>query len=307
MTNGPKDAPKRQWNTDGLYNKPKFRSHAEKRSRVEGTPDADALEFVGVGPPNRVKSRSDGPADNPYGRREAGTRRMQEVGVNEYARRESMDEISALKEWEVNKVPLVCPQWRLSNNCPYSAQICKFMHRNHDGNGRSLKIGDESGFVPQKYRNPPVTCSFWLQKKTGCMKSDTDCDFAHYDTGLLPQSKGNAQPVRSDSNAQPASEQIENRPPMTRNTIRPKKNNNLDLTCKYWARGFCKKPDEVCEFKHYHTGVIANGSAKNTICMYFQSGHCRFTGSECKFLHLGEGINPAHADTNNYGTSLVNA
>jgi chromo domain-containing protein 1 len=306
ITNGPKDAPKNQWNTDGvLYNKLKFRGIADKRSRAEGTPDLYALESVGTAPSNLSKPRADGLADNPYGRREAGTRRMEADNADEYVRREPMDETTALKKWEVNKVPLVCYDYRLSNNCRFSAQNCKFMHRNCDENGRSLKIGPMDGIIPPKYRATPVTCLYWLQNKYGCMKSADDCDFAHKNTGWIPDSTKNAQLVRVDPNALPVSERIDNRLPMTRNARQAEKNNTPDLTCWDWANGVCKKPEKVCNFKHYQTGVVANPPPGVEICWYFLNGWCRYTASECKNVHPKEGANITQINTDSNGEYFV--
>jgi chromo domain-containing protein 1 len=300
MTNGPKESSKKQWNSDGLYNKLKYRGIAEKRSRAEGTPDLNALEFVGTGPPNMAKPRTANPADNPYGRREAGTRRMQEIDTDETPQRESRDEISPLHEWEANKVPLVCPHWRLSRNCPHGMQKCRFLHRDQDENGRNLPVGQIDGIVPAKYRRPPITCLYWLQNENGCNRQASDCDWAHYNTGWIPTSTHDSTPFKIDSAALPVSEQKANHLLTTRNTSQPKKLKPEELTCWYWAKGICKKLDTVCKFQHYDTGTLAKPP-----CSKFAEGRCPFTANECEFLHSEKLIKFMQADANYNGASLV--
>lgn len=145
MTNDP-HAPKRKtWESDKHFNTLKFRRNAEVRARTEGNPDLNALDFVGSAPANLPKPTA--PIDNPYGRREVRTRRVQEDSDEDNVRHRP----DPMTDWEASKVPLVCFHWRLSNSCYNTAAKCNFLHRNTDENGRALPIGDEHGESIPKY------------------------------------------------------------------------------------------------------------------------------------------------------------
>jgi chromo domain-containing protein 1 len=199
---------RKEWrNSDKLYDKLRYRGLAEKRSRNEGAPDLTALEFVGPAPIGFTKPKPVGPADNPYGRREGGNRRVQEDDTEEPRRREPIEDTIPLQSWETGKAPLVCPEWRLSNNCSHGREKCNFMHRHKDENGRDYPVGDPFRGVPPKYRKPPLTCMFWMTSRRGCRKSDDECDYTHRNTGWLPKSETSRdEPVQIDPNALPASE-----------------------------------------------------------------------------------------------------
>ena len=53
----PKEQQRKAWSTDNHYNKLKFRSIADKRSRTEGTPDFSVLDFVHGPPPTLPKAK----------------------------------------------------------------------------------------------------------------------------------------------------------------------------------------------------------------------------------------------------------
>jgi chromo domain-containing protein 1 len=326
ITNGPKVAQRKEWNTEGvLYDKVKFRYHAEKRSKMEGTPDITKLQFVGAGPTGTIvaKPKRSAPDDNPYGRREMRTRRVQEMDVAGTSRRDSLEEDIPVEKRYPGKVPLICARDRLSRDCPVGPDRCRFIHDDRS----NLPVGDIGGYLPPKYRVPPVTCPFWLRKPHGCTKPDNECDFAHKNTGWIPSNTMNAQPIPCDPKEIPHREQIvskilENnemasknaqtsiRAPLTNNGGPPGGRKHIkptDKTCWYWANKECDKGDK-CKFKHYHTGEVAKVS--RTTCKFWEQGYCNKTAEQCQYLH-GEpqqsGVNhgTSHSPTEDFQADIA--
>lgn len=197
--------------------------------------------------------------DNPYGRREIGTRRLHEDRESrEIAPPGSVNVSLPLEIWETDKVPLVCPHWRLSNNCPYGTQKCHFMHRNQDANGRDYPLGDMHGWIPPKYRKPPLMCIYWLTRRNGCRKPDAECNYAHTNTGWIPNPHTHDEPFKINSEQIPEAAN-----PLTRSShpVDSKKHQRStrrsDLTCWFWAQNQCRKAPEDCAFQHRDTGVLA--------------------------------------------------
>ncbi|KAL5121505.1 hypothetical protein ACEQ8H_000577 [Pleosporales sp. CAS-2024a] len=272
-----KPSTRSQWDTRGrLYKKLRYRELGNKRSRIEGTPDINALEFVGAGPPIIAKPRPSNPDDNPYSRRETGNRRVQDV-------EEDMgpaaclggDDGGPLQDWEAAKVPMACPHW-ISGNCLKLSQHCKFLHRRTDSQGRTLKIADFSGIVPPKYRKPPVTCWFYQCDKNGCDKPDKACKYAHYNTGFITAGKSDPFVQKLDPEEIPlrvrlraqglkineASQQtrVSGQSHMSMDNEHPQNRRNRDLlTCFFWKNGNqCRYTAETCSHQHRDTGVTAN-------------------------------------------------
>lgn len=200
---------RKEWqHGDKPFSRMKYVGLAEKRSRNEGAPDPTALEFVGHASIGLTIPRPAHPADNPYGRREGGNRRVQEEDdTEERRRRDPVEDDTPLQAWEKRKAPLVCPHWRLSNNCPYDRERCNFIHRHKDENGRDYPVGDPTGWLPPKYRIKPLTCLFWMKYPAGCKKPEAECNYAHRNTGWIPKSETNGEDViEIDTNLPPASE-----------------------------------------------------------------------------------------------------
>jgi chromo domain-containing protein 1 len=277
ITNAKKEPPRRkEWDTENvLYGKLKFRGLADKRSHAEGTPDLNALEFVGAGAPIMARPRPSNPADNLYSRRETGSRRIQEFDRDTSPRRDSIEEGGPLRDWEMNKVPMVCPHWRLSSNCPYTPERCRFMHRHKDAQGCDLPVGPIDGKIPGKYRKPPLTCLFYQKTAEGCRKTADQCDYAHYNTGFIPFSKTDTTPVHIDPNEVPLSEQslsriletnkAENQNAANHPVLSYQQKRRLkpaQLTCWYWKNGNeCRNTPETCSFQHHDTGIVASAPA----------------------------------------------
>ena len=245
----PKEQQRKEWSTDHLYNKLKFRGLAEKRSRTEGTPDFSVLNFVNGPPPTLPKATASRPNGDPYGRRDITNRRVQEEDPDDRPRQGFGQDIAPLADWEADKVPLMCNAWKLSSNCPYGARKCRFMHRAFDPQGRPYQLGDYDGRVPQKYRKPPITCLYWYYGDR-CKKTAEECLYAHKDTGWTEY---NGQPI-----------QIEHLPPDAAGLaardapthLIPFKLQDPPITCSFWLREpyGCNKTEEACKYTHWNTG-----------------------------------------------------
>ncbi|OAG19235.1 hypothetical protein CC77DRAFT_1021396 [Alternaria alternata] len=235
-----------------------LRRHHEvdMRSRREGTPDVAALNFVNA-PPDLIAPKLPAPHHDPYARRDPIHRRIiaEEPQNDESPRQESTDGNIPLAPWEIDKVPQVCYQWRLSQNCTKSARECRFMHRHKDEKGREYSIADMQGKIPGKYRKPPLTCPFWLNGQKGCRKSAEDCLFAHQNTGWIKHSDPSMGDVRIDPDQQPKLGSIEDQLEEKRTT---RSLNPDQLTCWYWNRGDCRNTEQECAYQHRETGIVAN-------------------------------------------------
>ncbi|CAO2648618.1 Nn.00g078850.m01.CDS01 [Neocucurbitaria sp. VM-36] len=296
IVNEPKTQQRGLWqNSEKLYSNLRFRGLADKRSRIEGTPDPGALEIINA-PAGFVKPRPQPRNDNPYGRREAGNRRDQDDDVDDAPRRGSVDATTPLENWEAEKAPLVCAHWRLSNNCPLGPQKCQFMHRNQDENGRDYPVGDLNGWLPPKYRKPPLTCPYWLTSKNGCKKPQEECNFAHKNTGWIPLSENRRdEPFAIDPNAIPESEKTARRPLVldaNANVNDKKKMNPSDLTCWYWwSKDNCRNSADRCTFQHHYTGIVADPPHRLLTCRFWADGdRCRSSAENCKFEHYHTGV-----------------
>jgi chromo domain-containing protein 1 len=292
--NEPRTQQRKPWQhgEDRQYNKLHFRAVAQKRSQTESAPNVDDLDFVGPAPAGSAKSRA--ADDNPYGRRETGSRRVQEPDSYETRRRDSNEDTTPLEDYEAKKSPLVCPHWRLANNCRYGQIKCNFLHRNKDENGKDIPVGDMSGVMPPKFRKPALTCLYWLNNEKGCRKPDVECIYAHKNTGWVPKDMNNNQPVQIDPSALPVSAlstktprtsalmpQIQAGTPQDKRRMRPS-----ELTCWFWTQGRCHNMPETCTFKHYDTGVIAEPPP----CRFWLQGICKKSAEQCIYPHRDTGI-----------------
>jgi chromo domain-containing protein 1 len=116
------------------------------------------------------------------------------------------------------------------------------------------------GFIPGKYRKPPLTCPYWLNGLAGCKKSADECQFAHKNTGWIKHSDPAMGDVRIDSNQRPKYDDTKSLRP----DQRPKQDGTTSLrpdqlTCYYWSKGKCRKSEQDCAYQHKDTGIIADG------------------------------------------------
>ncbi|CAE7195442.1 hypothetical protein PTNB85_05861 [Pyrenophora teres f. teres] len=171
FVNQPKTQPRSEWKKgDKPFHTLHYRRVADKRSRAEGTPDIKALEFV-HGPSTAVKIKPRNSDHDLYGRREIVHRPEAPESDHDDAPGEGTIALNLpLAPWENEKIQMVCNSWRLSNNCPKSAQDCLFLHRHQDPNGRDYPVHDGME-IPAKYRRQPLTCYYWMTSPAGCTKS----------------------------------------------------------------------------------------------------------------------------------------
>ncbi|KAF2129023.1 hypothetical protein P153DRAFT_431837 [Dothidotthia symphoricarpi CBS 119687] len=291
MINEPRTQLRKEWqHGDKQYSRLKYRGHAEKRSRVEGTPDIAALEFVNGPPVALVRSRAPASNESPYGRREVTKRRVLEADSDdEIPQRGHTDTAVSLEDWESNKIPLICPHWRLSSNCVYGRIKCRYLHRDKDLKGRDIKIAPADGLLQAKYRQPPLTCLFWLESERGCTKPDDQCDYAHTNTGWKQLSKGR-EPVKIDPNQVPVSMQnVHGNPQFNkdRRNLPPSQ-----VTCWYWKHQQCHYTSETCQYQHTDTGIVANPPPRHTTCRDWAKGRCRNTAEGCRYRHADTDADP---------------
>jgi chromo domain-containing protein 1 len=249
---------RKEWQSDKEYSTLKFRHNAAKRSQVEKPPDVGSLSFVNCPPAGLSTVRPSTRADNPYGRRDMTDFRARDDDAgedllrNDMSRRSSDIAVEPLAPWEVDKVPVVCPEWRLSNNCTFGAQKCRYMHRDRDPLGKDYPIGDIYGYIEPKHRTPPAMCMFWYN--TTCNKPADICPFAHKYTGYTLRGSKMVSIEPDDKAKQP----IERTKQPNENTKRTKeKGPPNSLTCWFWKNSKCRKTAETCAYRHYDTSAIA--------------------------------------------------
>ncbi|KAL8711269.1 MAG: hypothetical protein Q9225_007147 [Loekoesia sp. 1 TL-2023] len=123
-----------------------------------------------------------------------------------------------------------------------------------------------------------LTCFFWA-RNGHCIRSDTECSYAHYDTGvvannpnpaLYPELNQSTLPI-PQSNTTMASTSISTpAPTMAAATASEDGGGGSSsfpsvkhLTCYFWANfGRCKRSDQECNYAHFHTGRMAVNPAE---------------------------------------------
>ncbi|KAL5424987.1 hypothetical protein PMIN07_010671 [Paraphaeosphaeria minitans] len=142
--------------------------------------------------------------------------------------------------------PETCWSWFCEGTCRYSDADCVYAHKNTGrlkqksidphiecGSAKAREITREIG---GEFKYPNITCVHWLMDTKGCLKSSSQCEFAHRNTGMLGNTTGEPfKPI--DPNIKPA---------------------NPPQTCFFWLRGFtgCNKRAEDCKLAHDNTGYI---------------------------------------------------
>jgi chromo domain-containing protein 1 len=255
------DQPKvqrKEWQSDKLYSTLKYRYNAAKRSQIEKPPDVGSLAFVN-GPPARLPTtRNPTLTDNPYGRRAVPESRTRDDDFhedpfqNDFPRRSSDITIEPLAQWEADKIPVVCPEWRLSNNCSFGAQKCRYMHRDRDPQGKEHPIGDMYGYIEPKNRSPAGTCMFWYKSK--CHKSADVCPYAHKFTGYTFRGSKMV-PIEPNDIANEKTKQSNEKTKQSKGKSKyPNERAHPNtLTCWFWKHTSCRKTAEECDFCHYDT------------------------------------------------------
>jgi hypothetical protein len=116
-----------------------------------------------------------------------------------------------------------------------------------------------------KLRSPPITCANWLRHAHGCRKSDTECEFAHNNTGWISGTENEldiSSPVQINRNEEPRTGPARFRV----NLARPR-DGNPPITCFFWLDNLkgCKDNAADCRFAHRNTGwMIHYGQGNST-------------------------------------------
>ncbi|KAJ4348735.1 uncharacterized protein N0V89_010113 [Didymosphaeria variabile] len=254
LVNEPKQHQRKAWDTHGHHFKTlHYRAVAEKRSRAEGTPDINELEFVNGAPAGIPAKSGDTTSrtlarDNPYGRREPGQRRLAEIEPDDEPERIVPTTRIELQSYEQGKIPMTCFDWKNGNACRLTAERCRFLHREWGQDGKPLPVTTWDGKVPPKYRDPPEMCWFWFCEGS-CAHPDDECIYAHKNTGHLSM---------RDHRTRPVDPHIENGSTAARKIGGA--GNYPDVTCWNWlmdTKG-CYKSSDQCSFAHRNTGLLGN-------------------------------------------------
>ena len=151
------------WNTQNKqFATLQFRRVAEKRGRMEGTPDFNQLDFVNGTPtgPSRPTGNSSEAQD---GGDLNGHKELTQTHVHDRqeARPANVTTNVPLQPYEVNKVQMTCYEWKFGT-CNYTAHNCRFLHRENDPAGNELRLARWDMAIPPKHKSPPETCWFWF-------------------------------------------------------------------------------------------------------------------------------------------------
>jgi chromo domain-containing protein 1 len=249
---------KKEWQSDKQFSTLKFRHNAAKRAQIEKPPDVGSLAFVNGPPAGLPTTRNPTRTDNPYGRRAIPESRTRDGDAHEYPfpndflRRSPDITIEPLAKWEADKVPVVCSEWRLSNNCSFGAQKCRYMHRDRDPQGKEYPIGDMYGYIEPKHRSPPATCMFWYTRK--CNKPADVCPYAHEFTGFTLRGLKMV-PIEPNDKANERTKQSNEKTKQSNGKLKhPNERAHPNtLTCWFWKNSSCRKTAEECSFCHYDT------------------------------------------------------
>ncbi|KAF1979178.1 hypothetical protein BU23DRAFT_595140 [Bimuria novae-zelandiae CBS 107.79] len=243
---------RQQWNTQNkLFKTLQYRGIAEKRSRREGVPGIGELEFVNGTPkavPKKPVETTSKMRDDLYARREPGQRRVQEPDPDKDLSPRMA--AVALQSYEVGKIPMTCFDWKHGNSCKFTAERCKFLHREKDQAGKPLQVTTWDGKVPPKYKNPRQTCYWWFFEDS-CKKTADDCHYAHENTGHLSIKDGKTIPIDPT---------IQNGSAEARAVGGGSLHKHKDVTCWFWltdANG-CLKSADQCDYAHSNTGLLGN-------------------------------------------------
>ncbi|KAL8803344.1 MAG: hypothetical protein Q9182_003232 [Xanthomendoza sp. 2 TL-2023] len=213
------------------------------------------------------------------------------------------------------KKHLTCFYWATNGTCRKADDECAYAHYNtgivaHDPmQNQSTTTGNQSNAKPLTGLPPSksLTCFFWARNRK-CNRSDTECSYAHYDTGTIAKAPPGV---------------IVFEPSPVEEAIPPAK----VLTCYFWNRdGRCSRSDADCRYAHYATGMVAYpppnvvastpanndspaGSAPGTsaaanppaasasgsggkflTCFFWaRNRHCTRSDAECRYAHYDTG------------------
>ena len=121
-----------------------------------------------------------------------------------------------------------------------------------------------------------LTCYFWMRHPGGCIKPETQCSYAHQNTGWLLRRMGDPGPavVRIDPTEPPRS--MKSKFDVQVNI----RGEDLDSTssrdpgrktCYFWHHGGGCNKGNSCKYAHYNTGMVADpppGHSQRLLCRY---------------------------------------
>ncbi|KAK5118605.1 hypothetical protein LTR85_008070 [Meristemomyces frigidus] len=146
------------------------------------------------------------------------------------------------------------------------------------------------------------TCWHWMNND--CIYTEETCRFAHrvIDTPQPQLQEQQQQQQQLQHQDQPQMQQQQQQlvhlqqipPPPPPPPPAPIGYSHKKLTtCYYWQEGRCNKPDDVCEFAHWDTGVhskAAHEQRMRTTCHFWRMGICTKSADECGFAHEDTGV-----------------
>lgn len=228
--------------------------------------------------------------------------------------------ITVFEPTEESKPPLTktltCYFWNRNGKCSRSDEECAYAHHHtgtvaypppnvvaslssapntasrNDSEARPAPSAPASSSAAAAAGGKSLTCFFWA-RNGHCNRSDTQCAYAHYDTGTVAHNPNPAlypEPLpRLTLQVTPAAQASSPKPtvipsstavptatsasavsaasitatiapaPAAVSPFPPVKH----LTCYFWANfGRCKRSDQECNYAHFHTGKMAANPAE---------------------------------------------
>ncbi|KAF2660247.1 hypothetical protein K491DRAFT_688574 [Lophiostoma macrostomum CBS 122681] len=206
--------------------------------------------------------------------------------------------------------------------CRRSADDCSFAHYNtgllagtRESNGQATEI-DPLRRPKRDEQSRVKTCWYWMEDPYGCTHSAAQCNFAHYNTGVLASRGGEYfQTTQIDPLRKPKSEQTLLRKPRS------------EQTCWFYMEDphGCTRSASQCWYKHHNTGLLAprfSGQAteidpsrrprselaqqlnhtersssytfdkKSQTCFFWTKGKCKYSAEQCSRAHYDTGNPP---------------
>jgi chromo domain-containing protein 1 len=141
---------------------------------------------------------------------------------------------------------------------------------------RSLQQRNALQQDTSKLEGKDLTCYYWMRNPKGCIKPETQCPYAHQNTGWLLRKMRDPGPsvVPIDPTERPLSMKSRSDPQVN---LREAVSDNTSFrdpgrkTCYFWHHeGRCNKRDS-CRYEHYDTGAVADpprGHTSRLLRMY---------------------------------------
>lgn len=168
---------------------------------------------------------------------------------------------------------LTCFFWARNRKCNRSDEECSYAH--YDTGTIARAPPGVTIFEPVEETKTPLTktltCYFW-NKNGKCSRSDTECAYAHHDTGTVaypPPNVAASLPTNTTTDTKLNEEALGPHPRIVLQPSTPSApaaatataapGTGKSLTCFFWATySHCKRSDTECTYAHYDTGTTAN-------------------------------------------------